>query len=127
MRPRDSGLSTDAELRTLRESISDIGHQIDSYKTKMAAALAGGVFALLLAAGAFYDLAVGKSRVWLLVGITRENLVWIAIALALVSFTLLGFGLLLLARRDRGLHEKLDQMEQEYADLLERKDAETTS
>lgn len=127
MRSRDSGLSTDVKLRTLRESISDVGHQIDSYKTKMAAALAGGVFALLLAAGAFYDLVVGKSGVWLLVGITREDLVWIAAGLGLFSAVLLGFGLLLLARRDRGLHEQLDRMEQEYADLIERKDAESTS
>ncbi|HSB12509.1 MAG TPA: hypothetical protein VLM38_23675 [Blastocatellia bacterium] len=125
MRLRDSGLSTDAELRTLRESISDVGHQIDSYKTKVAGALAGGIFALLLAAGAFYDLAAGKSGVWLLVGITRENLVWIASGLALASVVLLTSGLRLRTRRDRSLYEKLDQMEQAYADLVAHKDTES--
>jgi hypothetical protein len=123
MHPGNSGSSTDAELRTLRESIGDVGHQIDSYKTKTAGALAGGVFAMLLAVGAFYDLVAGKSRVWLVVGITRENLVWLASGLGIVAVFLLVFGLVLLAKRDRKLHQRLEQMEQTYADLVERRQA----
>lgn len=120
--PLDSGQSSETELQNLRGSISDVGHQIDSYKTKTAGALAGGVFALLLAVGAGYDLVVGKSRVWSTLGITHADLVWIAGGLGFAAIVLLGLGLFLVARRDRGLHAKLDQMEREYADLTERRE-----
>src|SRR5438876_1092041 len=39
----------DTQLEEMRSDISDLGYQVDSYKTKTAAALGGGVFLLLLA------------------------------------------------------------------------------
>ena len=125
--PRANGPSSEAEIRALRESISDVGHQIDSHKTKVAGALGGAVFTLLLALGAFYDLAAGKSGVWLTLGITRENLVWIAIALALGSLLLFAKGFVMVRGRNRQLVETLDRMERDYADLKAARDKDESA
>jgi membrane protein implicated in regulation of membrane protease activity len=115
----DTNESVDAHLVTLRSSISDLGHDIDLYKAKTGAALGGGVFLLLLAAGAAYDLITGNSTAWLALGITRQTLTSILVALAGVAIILLGLALIRLKRRDTKLEIKLDRMEQEYAELLE--------
>ncbi|HXU37089.1 MAG TPA: hypothetical protein VN937_12065 [Blastocatellia bacterium] len=115
----ESAESIDAQLTNLRSSISDLAHQIDVYKTKTGAALGGGVFLLLLAAGASYDLIVGKSAAWSMIGMTRETLIWIATGLVVAAILLLAIGLLRTKHRDPSLDIKLDQMEQEYAELLE--------
>lgn len=115
----------DAQLEELRSGINDLGHQLDSYKTKTAAALGGGVFSLLLAAGAAYDLVVHKSASWLMLGVTRETLVWIAYGLGSCAIILVLLALVRIRRRDINLDVRLDQMEQEYAEMLERKN--TTS
>ncbi|MEK6320102.1 MAG: hypothetical protein AABN33_00320 [Acidobacteriota bacterium] len=117
----------DAQLKNLRSSISDLGHQVDSYKTKTAAALGGGVFLLFLAAGAAYDLVVHKSGSWLMLGVTRETLIWIACGLGGGAIVLLLFALVRVRRRDSNLDVRLDQMEQEYAEMLERKDTNSRS
>jgi len=114
--------SIDGQLNDLRSRISELGQQVDTYKTKTAAALGAGVFLLLLAVGASYDLVSGKNSVWLVRGVTRETLLWIASALGLSALLLLAFGLVRSRRRDRGLDTRLEQMEQEYADLIERRD-----
>ena len=114
--------SIDAQLTSLRTSISDLAHQIDFYKTKTGASLGGGVFMLLLAAGAAYDLIAGKATAWSMVGVTRQTLIGIATALAGGAILLLVIGLVRMKRRDAGLDLKLDQMEQEYAELLELKE-----
>ncbi len=114
--------NSDDALKTLRSNISDLSHQIDSYKTKTAAAIGGGVFLLLLALLATCDLVAGHSGVWLNVGITRENLIWIAIVLGSGAIILLAIGLVLIERRDVELDHRLEQMEEEYAELLERRE-----
>jgi len=77
------------------------------------------VFLLLLAAGAAYDLITGNRNAWLMLGITRETLISILVALAGVATILLGLAFVRLKRRDTSLEIKLDRMEQEYAELLE--------
>ena len=116
--------STEADLKKLRSSISDLAHQIDTYKTKTAAAIGGGLFLLLLAAGATYDVIARKSGVWLEHGVTRETLVWIAIALGGGAIILLAAGFVRAKRRDVELDQRLERMEKEYAELLERADRE---
>lgn len=117
----ESAESIDVQLTNLRSSISDLAHQIDLYKTKTGAALGGGVFMLLLAAGAAYDLIVGKSAAWSMVGLTHQTLISIATALVVGAILLLAIGLLRAKRRDARLDIKLDQLEQEYAELLDQK------
>jgi membrane protein implicated in regulation of membrane protease activity len=117
--PDPDTVESDAHLVTLRSSISDLGHDIDLYKAKTGAALGGGVFLLLLAAGAAYDLITGNRNAWLMLGITRETLISILVALAGVATILLGLAFVRLKRRDTRLEIKLDRMEQEYAELLE--------
>jgi len=119
MRSGEPGPPTDAELQSLRSQISDLGYQIDSYKTKKAAAFGLGVFLLLLAIGAFYDLVTGNSGVWMMVGVTRDSLNWIAGGLGVVSLMLLGIGASMVLRTDKNLAAKLDEAEREYAELIE--------
>ena len=116
----EPGPPPDAELQSLRSQITDLGYQIDSYKTKKAAAFGLGVFLLLLAIGAVYDLVTGNSGVWMMVGVTRDSLNWIAGGLGVVSLTLLGIGATMILRADKNLASKLDEAEREYAELIER-------
>jgi hypothetical protein len=109
----------DAQLASLRSTINDLGHQVDSYKSKTAAALGGGVFLLLLSAGAAYDLVVQKSASWLMLGVTRDTLTLIAYGLGGLAIMLVLLGLLRIRRRDTSLDQKLDKLEQEYAEMLE--------
>jgi len=113
----------DTQLERIRSSISDLGYQVDSYKTKTAASLGAGVFLLLLAAGAAYDLAAGKVGMWLTLGVTRETLVWITSGLGAAATILLVFGFRRVRRSEISAKARLEQMEQEYADLLERREA----
>jgi len=117
----------DAQLEKLRSSINDLGHQVDSYKIKTAAALGGGVFLLLLAAGAAYDLAAHKSASWLMLGVTRGTLTWIAYGLGSCSIILVFLAIVRIRRRDTNLDVRLDQMEREYAEMLERTDINSRS
>lgn len=119
--------SLDTQLSRLRSGISDLGYEIDSYKTKTAAALGVGVFLTFLTALAAYDLAVGKGGVWLIVGITRESLTWLARGLGVTALILLVYGFRRVRRTDTSIRNRLDSMEREYADLLERRDGEASS
>jgi len=119
----DNAESLDAQLKNLRSSISDLGNQVDSYKTKTAAAFGAAVFLLFLAAGAAYDLVAQKGGVWLILGVTRETLVWIASALMVSATILLMFGFRRVKLSDAGVRAKLDLMEREYSELLERTNA----
>lgn len=76
---------------------------------------------LLVAAGACYDLFAGKSAAWSMIGMTHQTLVLIALGLVVGAILLLLIGLVRVMRRDSNLDIKLDQMEQEYAELLELK------
>lgn len=119
MRSGEPGPPTDAELQSLRSQISDLGYQIDSYKTKKAAAFGLGVFLLLLAIGAVYDLVTGNSGVWMMIGVSRDSLNWIAGGFGVASLALLGFGAGLVMRSDKSLPARLDEMERNYAELLD--------
>ena len=119
----DNVESLDAQLKYLRSSISDLGYQVDSSKTKTAAALGAGVFLLLLAAGAVYDLVAGKGSVWFMLGVTREALIWITVGFAAIATILLAFGFHRVRQSDVSAKARLEQMEQEYADVVERRDA----
>jgi hypothetical protein len=111
----------ESRLARLRSEISDEGQALDAYKAKTAAAVGAGVFLLLLALLAAYDLFMGKSGVWLSVGITGEHLTWIGGALAAVSLGLLGLAVLRERGRDRAREARLVELEQEYAELLDLK------
>jgi hypothetical protein len=119
----DNVEALDAQLKNLRSSISDLGYQVDSYKTRTAAAIGAGVFLLFLAAGAAYDLVARKGGVWLNLGLTRETLLWIAGALGVSATILLMLGFRRVRMSDTGVRAKLDLMERQYAELLERRDA----
>ena len=115
--------SLDTQLKNLRTSISDLGYQVDSYKTKTAAALGSGVFMLFLGVLVAYDLVTGRGGVWLFLGITREALVWMASGLGVTAIVLLLVGFRRVRLADTGVRANLDSMEREYAELLERRDA----
>ena len=118
-----SGELLDAQLKTLRSSIGDLGHQVDSRKTATAAALGGGVFLLILAIGAAYDLIAHRGGAWLMLGVTRETLSWIAGTLGVGGIVLLALGLVRVRMRDSYPDTRLEKMEQEYEELLEQRDA----
>jgi len=87
----ESAESIDTQLTNLRSSISDLAHQIDLYKTKTGAALGGGVFLLLLAAGAYYDLIAGKAAAWSMIGLTHQTLLSIATGLVVGAIVIWEF------------------------------------
>lgn len=109
----------DDQLKNLRSKISDLGHEVDSSKTKTAAAMGGGGFLLLLAAGACYDLVAGKSGVWSTLGVSRGTLMWIAIALGTSSLILLAAAFARVRQPHSRLQAELDRAAREYAELLE--------
>jgi len=57
--------------------------------------------------------------VWMMVGVTRDSLNWIAGGLGVVSLMLLGIGVSMILRTDKTLAAKLDEAEREYAELIE--------
>jgi hypothetical protein len=113
----------DVQLRNLRSSISDLGYEIDSFKAKTAAALGLGVFLLLLSAGAAYDLISAKQLVWQMLGVSREALTWITGVVGCTAIALLVYGFLLTKGADTGARARLDQMEEQYAELVERQNS----
>lgn len=76
---------------------------------------------LFLAAGAAYDLVAEKAAAWSMAGLTRQTLIAITIGLGVGAILLLTIGFVRVSRRDGSLDIKLDQMEQEYAELLDLK------
>lgn len=119
--------SLDTQLNDLRSGISDLGYQIDSYRTKTAAALGAGVFLLFLAALAAYDLVAGKRGVWLMAGVSGDALVWLASGLGITATILLMVGIRRVRQTDTSIRSRLDSMEREYAELLERRDSRANS
>lgn len=119
----DSVETLDARLSTLRSGISDLGSQVDSYKTKTAASLGGGVFLLFLAALTAYDVISGKGGVWFAaLGIDGGTLGWLTVGLGIVSTVLLIFGFSRVKKSDDSLKTQLEAMEREYAELLEQRE-----
>jgi hypothetical protein len=116
----------DARIKQLRRKIDDLGYEIDAYKNRTAAALGGGLFLLLIAAGALYDLATGNASIQLALGIGRYQFYMLAFALAASSIALIATGILRERKRDRSKEEKLDELERELADMIERREATMT-
>ena len=127
MSDSDEHETLDSRLKNLRSGISDLAYQIDTYRSKTAAALGAGVFLSFLATLAAYDLVTGKGGVWLALGITRETLVWLARGVGVTAVILLMVGFRRVRLTDAGVRERLDLMEREYSELLERKDASARS
>ena|SRR5262249_21057301 len=115
--------SLDVQLRNLRSSISDLGYEVDSFKARTAAALGLGVFLLLLSAGAAYDLFSARQLVWQMFGVSRESLKWIAAVVGFAAISLLVYGILRIKGSDTAASTRLEQMEQQYAELVERQNA----
>jgi len=105
----------------LRSRIGDAGDAIDRYKAKTAAAVGGGVFLLLLAAGAAYDLLNGKTVLLTALNLSRTQFTYIASGLGLAGFALVGLAFSYERRRDRAGEARLAQMEEELADKLQAK------
>ena len=118
----DNRESIDVQLRNLRSNISDLGYEVDSFKAKSAAALGLGVFLLLLSAGAAYDLISSKQLVWQMLGVSREALTWTTVVVGCAAIGLLAYGLFLMKGADSDARARLEQMEEEYAELVERQD-----
>lgn len=117
--------SINARVNDLRSAIGDLGQEIDRYNAGTAAALGGGVFSFLLAAGAGYDIIKGNSTLWFSFGISREMFYLIAAVLALLSVALLALAFYRERARDRSRDARLVELERELAELLEHKQSIT--
>ena len=114
-------------MNELRSLISEEGQAIDAYKAWTAALLGAGVFSGLLAAGGGYEIFAGNARLWLGLGITRAMLYWITGGLAVVSLALFAAAAARERRRDRDREARLDELEMELADLVDREEAAAKS
>lgn len=115
--------SIDKQLIELRSQISDLGYEVDLYKTGIAASMGGGIFLLLLAAGAGYDLITGRESIWSPIGVTHDLLMFIAWALGVAGVVLLIQGFARQRRRDRDRENRLAELERRYSRLLDDQDA----
>jgi hypothetical protein len=114
--------SIDKQLMELRSQIRDVGYEIDLYKASVAGSMGGGIFLLLLAGGAGYDLVTGKEGIWSPMGVTHNLLLFIAWALGVAGAALLIQGFLRHRRRDLEREARLAELQQQYALLLDRKE-----
>jgi hypothetical protein len=115
--------SIEGRTAQLQSRILELSSELDSYRAKTAAALGGGVFLLMLAVGATYDLAAGNALVWLTIGISSNALLAIAIGCGAGGAILLGTAAVRERNRDRDCEARLASLEEELIDLLEREDA----
>ncbi|HJQ25416.1 MAG TPA: hypothetical protein VKA60_15960 [Blastocatellia bacterium] len=119
----ESPSTSERQLVELRGRISDIGYEIDSAKATSGMLMGGGVFLLLLALLAAYDLLNGKTGIYAPLGITREMLQWIAwgggaAGAAAIAKAWLGRG------RARDREAELTALSEEYARLKEQQATE---
>lgn len=106
----------------LRSRISDLGQQIDSDNAKSGAALGGGVFLLLLAVGALYDILRGNASLRLTLGMTAVQFRWITGGLAAAALCMLGIAAVRILRRDQQRESELGELQEELEQLVDRKD-----
>jgi hypothetical protein len=112
-------------ISDLRSKISDLAVEIDTHKANIARCAGGGVFLFALAALATYDLLTGKSGLWLSIGVTHENLLWLAIGLGGSSIAAFAFALILEKKRDTVRENHIAELERELEQLLKSKDRQT--
>ena len=117
-----TGQADEVEKRLveLRGRISDMGYEMDTGKAAVGMLMGGGVFLLLLAGLAAYDLLNGKAGIYAPLGITRDMLKWIAwggggLGLAAILRAVMSHS------RDRSRETELAELEEEYARLKERR------
>ena len=113
----------DKRLLELRGRISDLGFEMDAEKAGAAGMMGLGVFLLLLAALAAYDLLTGKAGVWAAIDITRDTLSWMAYGFGAAAVLLIGLALKRRLRRDRAREAELAKLEEEYAALRESRES----
>jgi len=101
----------------LRNSIRELGDQVDSYQAKTAGALGAGVFFLLLALGGAYDVINHNTSISSAIGVTQAVFRWVVIVLGAAGGALMLLGLLRRCRRDRDLENRLGGMEHDLARL----------
>ncbi|HEX8183195.1 MAG TPA: hypothetical protein VF747_00540 [Blastocatellia bacterium] len=116
-------ISVDTQLTQLRSQISDLGFELDSQKSGIAASMGAGVFLLLLGVIAGYDLFKGNAGIWSPLGVTRDLLLFIACGLGAAGVALLIQGLIRQRRRDREPEARLAELEEEYSRLLDHREA----
>ena len=118
----DQTSELEKRLVELRGRISDMGYEMDSGQAVVGLMMGGGVFLLLLAGLAAYDLLNGKTGIYAPLGITRDMLKWIA-----WGGCAAGLAAILRAvthrPRDRSREAELAELEEEYARLKERRAA----
>jgi membrane protein implicated in regulation of membrane protease activity len=110
-------------MKELRSLISEEGQAVDAYKATTAAALGAAVFLGLLALGGGYEIVADNARLWLGFGITHSTIYWITGILAFASLALFAIAAVRERQRDRNREARLDKLENELADLLDRKEA----
>jgi hypothetical protein len=121
--PPDEASSIEKRILDVRSRISDLGFEIDAEKAGLGLAMGAGVFSILLGVLAGYDLLTGKAGIWSSVGITQDTLQWIAYGCGGVGAALIAQALARRLRRDRNRETELADLEQEYAQLLDRKNS----
>jgi hypothetical protein len=104
-----------------RSRINDLGHEIDARKAAVARSMGGAVFLLMLAAGATYDLVTRNYSLSIALGVTGETLLRIALCCGLAGIALMAHAIVRLRLRDRLRDAELAELEEAYADLLDRK------
>lgn len=113
--------SLEKRVSQLRSKIGDLAIEIDAYKANIARCAGGGVFLFALAGLATYDLLTGKSGLWLSIGVTHENLLWLAIGLGVASIAAFAYALILDKKRDTVRENQLAALERELEQLVSSK------
>ena len=109
-------------MKDLRSRISDLGDEIDARKASVARSMGGAVLLLMLAAGVAYDLINHNATLLVKFSVTRETLISIALGCGLAGLALVGHAIVRSRLSDQSRDAELARLEEEYADLLERKD-----
>jgi hypothetical protein len=109
----------------MRWRIRDLGHEIDTRKAVVARSMGAAVLLLMLSGGAAYDLITGNSALLVWFGVTRKTLTGIALGCGLAGLAFLAHAAVRSRASDQSRDTELElaRLEQEYADLLERRDS----
>lgn len=104
-------------IREVRSKLRDLAIEIDAHKANVARCAGGGVFLFALGALATYDLVTGNSGLWLSIGVTHDNLLWLAIGLGVGSLAAFIFAIILDKKHDTVSEKRMAELEREL-DLL---------